>query len=70
MQLCETCFNILLVEEESEKFDEKKAKKKIFTCDFTGCSEFFSTESELKNHNEGIFNFLIFFNYFFKKIKN
>lgn len=28
MQICETCFNILLIEEDSEKFDEKKLKKK------------------------------------------
>lgn len=55
MQICEVCFNILLLEEDTEKFNEKKAKKKIFYCDFIGCNEFFSTEPEFKNHYEGFF---------------
>lgn len=52
MQICEICCHSLLVEEDTERFDEKKAKKKLLHCDFTGCNEVFTILSDLEKHNE------------------
>lgn len=49
MQICETCLIILLAEEATEKYNEKK-KKPEFQCMYGDCKEILPNQKLLDKH--------------------